>query len=82
MGTLCSIAIVTVFIIYTTLKLDVLINKKEIDILSVILDTELTQDDVFSYQNGLNVAVAFTAFDDESENILDPTYGELVMNHY
>ena len=32
--------------------------------------------------NGFNVAAAFTAYDNESENILDPSYGELVFNHY
>ena len=28
------------------------------------------------------MAAAFTAYDSETENILDPSYGELVFNHY
>ena len=42
MGTLCSLTIFVIFAIYGYLKLDVLINKKDIDILSVMLDSELT----------------------------------------
>ena len=33
----------------------------------------------FGYDNGLNIAAAFTAYDNERERILDPSYGELVF---
>ena len=39
----------------------------------------LTSDSVFTYKTGLNFAVAFTAYDGETEWILDPSYGELVF---
>lgn len=41
-----------------------------------------TDDDIFSYKNGLNVAMAFTAYDTEKSYILDETYGELIFNSY
>ena len=41
--------------------------------------TGTTYDDekVFTYANGFNMAVAFTAFDSDQEWILDPSIGEL-----
>ena len=30
----------------------------------------------------MNFAIAFTAYDNENENILDPSYGRLIFNHY
>ena len=32
--------------------------------------------------NGMNFAIAFTAYDNERESILDPSYGRLIFNHY
>ena len=58
-----------------------MISKKDVDILSTVNDDTYTSDDVFDYKNGFNIAVAFTAFDSETEWILDPTYGSLVFNH-
>ena len=31
---------------------------------------------------GLNFAVAFSAYDSETEDILDPSYGSLTFNNY
>ena len=40
-------------------------------------------DFTFSHQNrGFNIAAGFTAYDANPEPILDPTYGELVFNHF
>ena len=36
-------------------------------------------DYVFDHSKGLFLAVAFTAIGDETENILDPTIGEIVF---
>ena len=67
---------------YTYLKADVLYNKKDVDILSTINDNFFTPDYELNYQNGFNIAAAFTGFDSETEDILDPTYGEIVFLHY
>ena len=37
---------------------------------------------MFSKEDGLNIAVAFTGFDSETEWTLDPSYGSLVINSY
>ena len=39
-------------------------------------------DYVFDYSQKFNIAVAFTAYDSNPEPILDPTYGELIFNHF
>ena len=40
-----------------------------------------SEDYIFSYEkNGLNLAVAFTAYDTETEPILDDSYGRLIFN--
>ena len=38
--------------------------------------------DTFSYENGLNMAVAFTAYDNDEAYLLDPSYGEIIFNQY
>ena len=62
--------------------MDVFLARKDVDILSAVNDLLFTDDDIFSYKNGLNIAVAFTAYDSEESWILDETYGELVFSSY
>ena len=51
------------------------------DIASATVDSHFDQDYQFSYEHdGMNFAVAFTAFDRVTEPILDPSYGKLVFN--
>ena len=53
------------------------------DVLSTINDRHFTPEDKINYKNdGFNIAAAFTAFDSETEYILDASYGELVFMHY
>ena len=81
-GALCSIFIVTLVLIYSYLKTDVLVNRKDVDVLSTIKDFEYKDTEIFDHDNGLNIAVAFTAYDTSSEWLLDSTYGELVFAAY
>lgn len=81
-GSLMSLILLGVLLLFTYLKADVLINKKDVDVLSTINDNFYTSDDIFDSSHGFNVAAAFTAFDSNTEVILDPTYGELVFMHY
>ena len=76
-GAICSIFLNIVVLLYAYQKVDVLINKKDVDVLSTVNDLHFSPDDVFSYENGLNLAVAFTAYDSNPEPILDPTYGTI-----
>lgn len=77
-----SLLLLGVVILFTYLKADVLINRKDVDVLSTVNDNFYTPDDVINFDNGLNIAAAFIAFDSNPEPILDPTYGELAFNHY
>ena len=71
-----------VTVLYAYTKLVVLINKQDTNILSVTSDLHFTDNDIFGFEDGLNIAVAFTAFDSEQEWILDPSYGDLIINEY
>ena len=82
MGGICSILLTLLVCIYAYQKLDVFLSKKDVDILSTTNDLFYSDEDIFSYKNGLNVAVAFTAYDSEDSWILDETYGELIFNSY
>ena len=42
----------------------------------------LADDYIFSHDQGLNLAIAFTNFDNIIEPILDKSYGELIFNAY
>ena len=82
MGSLCSILLLCITLFYAYLKFDVLMYKKDIKILQTVHDLFFTDDDKFSYAEGMNIAVALTAYDSVTEPILDPTIGELFLNHY
>lgn len=62
--------------------MDVLIAKKDVDMLSAVLDYYFDENYIFDYQQGFNIAIAFTAFDGETDWILDDSYGEIVFNAY
>ena len=82
MGSLCTILIFLMTLLYTVQKFEVLIAKKDVDVLSAKKDLVLSSEDEFSYQNGFNIAVAFTEFNSNQEWELDPKYGTLVINSY
>ena len=67
---------------YAVQKFDVIISKKDVDILSSMRDSWFDENFKFTYNKGLNIAVAFTAFDNEREWMLDPSYGSLIINSY
>ena len=58
-----------------------MVYKKNVDILTTLNEDALTSNDTFTYRNGLNIAAAFTAYDGETESILDPSYGEIAFKH-
>ena len=81
-GTLCSLFLLIILINYTILKVDVLLQKKDVDILSTINLNFFTQDDVFDYEKGFNIAIGLTHYDSNQEPVDDDSYGEIVFNHY
>ena len=82
-GSLLTILVYILVIIYTYIKIDVLIQKKDVDIMSTTMIDKLgSYYIVDNEETGLNLAISFTAYDSKSEPILDKSYGELVFNAY
>ena len=82
-GAISTLQLIAIVAFYASLKADVLFNKKDVDVLSTINEFVYDEKFEFNYEkHGFNFAVAFTAYDNEQEWILDPTYGELVFNTY
>ena len=82
MGTFCTLVWVLIIVIFAAQKTDILINKKRVSILSTTKDLFYTDLDEFTYKDGLNIAVAFTGWDNNREWSLDPRMGELVLTSY
>ena len=82
MGTCCTLIWVIIILVYAMQKLDTLIFKKQISILSSKKELYFSETDRFTYDQGLNFAVGYTAFDNETEWTLDPRYGEIVINSF
>ena len=82
LGGILSFLLMCVTILFAYQKYDVLVGKKDVDILSSTRDSYFTDEDVFDYKNGFAFAVAFTAYDDNPEIILEPKYGSVVFNHF
>ena len=60
--------------------MEVLIHKKDVDILSTRIEYHFEEIDAFGAEDGFNIAVGFTAYDNNREWVLAPEYGELVFN--
>ena len=82
MGTFCTLLWFVIIMSYAANKIDILINKKDTSILAATRDLYFSSQDQFDSSQGLNIAVAFTAFDSETAWSLDPSYGELSINQY
>ena len=70
--------LVTISYAYT--KLDVLIQRKDVDVTTSVKNLHFDDSFVFEAKNGFNVAVAFTSYDSEREWILEPAYWERPQN--
>ena len=81
MGSLCSILVLFLTATFALIKIDVFFARKDNDVMSSTLVKAIADDSVFSAEDGLNFAVAFTAYDNETEDILDPTYGNVVFRN-
>ena len=81
-GAILSVLSFISMMLYLYLKSDVLLNKKDVDILSTVNRLFFDDDERFTFNDGFNIAVAFTAFDNEEEWILDKKYGTLVFMDY
>ena len=82
LGSIFSIMIFCVTMLYTSQKLEILINKKDVDILSAKKGLVFTDDHIFDNSKGFNIAAAFTEYNSNTEWELLPEYGSLVINSY
>ena len=82
LGATLSVFTLLLTALYAFQKVEILINKKDVDILSAERDIFYTDDDKFTYSNGFNMAFAFTSYSSEREYELPPEYGTLVINSY
>ena len=82
MGSLFSFVMFLMVCGFAYLKVGLWITKKGVDIASATYDSYFDDEYEFSSKDGLNFAMAFTAYDDVEEPILDPSYGKIVFNSY
>ena len=80
MGSILSIIMMFMVGLYAYQKTEVFLLKKGVDITSATNDSFFDDEYEFSYEDGLNFAMAFTAYDEVSEPILAPEYGKIVFN--
>lgn len=81
-GSLSSLIAYLVIFLYAYVKIDVWIEKKDVDIMATKLADYLPYDYIFDHDQGLNLAIAFTSYDNNPDPILDKSYGELIFNAY
>jgi len=80
LGTLCTLMLAIIVLAYAYQKMDVLMNRKSVDILSTVSELAFEETDLLTADHGLNFAIGFTAYNNEREWMLPPEYGELVFN--
>ena len=81
-GSIFSIILFIIVGCYTFQKSNIMINKTDDYVMTSIQDNFFSLDYSFGFEQGFNVAVAFTAFDTNEENILTPDIGKIVFRQY
>ena len=82
LGSVCSILMAIVIFTYAYIKIEVFLLKSDVDIMQSTIDSFFEDDYEFSHSQGLNFAIAFTAFDNIEEPILDPSLGKVIFNSF
>ena len=79
-----TIALIVLICVFASMKVEML-NKEYVEAAGPLNFMTTTKrraylpTDTFSYENGLNMAVAFTAYDNEEIYTLDLSYGEIIF---
>ena len=81
-GLLITIMLIIVLVFYATVKFKSLISQRNVDIIIAKTENFFNYDHVFDFEKGLNMAVGLTAYDSETEYILDKSIGELNFMAY
>jgi len=83
MGALCSVLLFLIVAAYFGQKIDILVTREDVNIVTASLDSFFDQDYVLDFDAGLNFAIAFTAYDGTDDSPLnDPSIVEVVFNAY
>ena len=54
----------------------ILSSREDVDVLQAVNERFYDADYIFTYEQGFNVAIAFTDFLDPVNSVLEPSYGE------
>ena len=82
MGALCSLIFIIISLIFLYSKIMILMNVSQIELISNYVIGALTYEDKITAEDGFFVAAALTNYDDETEPLYDPRYGDLTLEHY
>ena len=82
MGSFLTLLIYIIVGAYAYQKIDVWVNKKDVEIMSSILMSEFSEEDKFRFEDGFNVAMALASYGDEYNAQLDKSIGEIIFRAY
>ena len=81
MGTIFSFISFMLVIGYATQKFDILISRKDVDIVLSVRENYFDDNEKFAGRQGFNIAVAFTGFDTIRESVLLPQFANIVFEY-
>ena len=76
-GTFLTLVLITITGFYSYYKTSILLRRRDTDVFTYTSKEFFADKDRFAFENGFNVAVAFTSFGSSTEWQLDSTVGEL-----
>ena len=82
MGSLCSLVVLLIVTAYAYQKMDVWMQKKDVDILESTADDYFDLDYIFDYEQGLNIAFGFTEYGSGKQYNLDKSIGKIALKEY
>ena len=77
MGALLSLVFILISVIFLYSKIMIMVNVSQITVITNVIENAYAEDHKFTAKEGFFVAAALTEFDNETEPIEDPSYGEL-----
>ena len=81
-GSILTLIIYLIVSAYAYVKIEVWITKNDNDIMQSTQDGFFDTDYVFDFEQGLNVAIAFTDYSNDMEPILKESFGRIVFRAY
>ena len=82
MGSFCTMIVILLTIGYAGFKFNIMLEMKDVNILLTLRESWYDDDYKFTFENGLNLAVAFSGYNTKTEWELDPSYGKIMFSAY